>query len=123
MVTGIGGILMNDLYNELQQKTKQLDTGVKLLRQNGTAFAQAEHDYKIKIAEVVFRMKDEKVPATLINLVVYGDKEVARLRLDRDIKEVTYNANMEAINSLKLQLRLIESQLQREWGNTNGTGS
>jgi chromosome condensin MukBEF MukE localization factor len=114
---------MNNLYDELQQKTKQLDSSVKLLRQNGSLYAQAEHDYKIKIAEVVFRMKDDKVPATLINLVVYGDKEVARLRLDRDIKEVTYNANMEAINSLKLQLRLIESQLQREWGNTNGTGN
>jgi hypothetical protein len=36
---------------------------------------------------------------------------------DRDIKEVVYNANQESINSLKLQLRLIESQLNREWGN------
>jgi hypothetical protein len=109
---------MNDLYNELQQKIKQLDAGVKMLRQNGSAYAQSEHDYKMKIAEVVFRMKDEGTPATLINLVVYGDKEVARLRLDRDIKEVVYNANQESINSLKLQLRLIESQLNREWGNS-----
>ena len=106
-----------DLYNELMQKTKQLDTSVRLLRTNGTAFAQAEHDYKIKVAEVVFRMKDEGTPATLISLVVYGDKEVARLRLDRDIKEITYNANQESINSLKLQLRLIESQINREWNN------
>ena len=106
-----------NLYEELQQKIKQLDTSVRLLRTNGTAFAQAEHDYKMKIAEVVFRMKDDGTPATLINLVVYGDKEVARLRLDRDIKEVIYNANTESINSLKLQLRLIESQLQREWSN------
>jgi hypothetical protein len=105
-----------DLYNELQQKIKQLDTSVKLLRKNGSDYAQAEHDYKIKVAEKVFKLKDEGTPATLINLVVYGDKEVARLRMDRDIKEVIYNANQESINSLKLQMRIIESQLSREWG-------
>ena len=110
---------MNDLYNEIQHKTKQLDTSVKMLRSNGTNFAQKEHDYKIKVATRVFEMKEEGIPATLINLVVYGDKEVAKLRLDRDIAEVIYNANKESINVLKLQLRLIEGQLQREWGTTN----
>ena len=107
---------MNDLYKELQTKTKQLDASVRLLRKNGTELAQKEHDYKVKVATRVFEMKDEGTPATLINLVIYGDREVAKLRLDRDIAEVVYNANQESINSLKLQLRLIESQLNREWG-------
>ena len=43
-------------------------------------------------------------------------KKVAKLRLARDIAEVIYNANQESINSLKLQLRLIQSQLDKEWG-------
>lgn len=104
-----------DLYEELNKKIQQLETSVKMLRQSGTDYAQAEHDYKIKVATKVFEMKDNNIPATLINLTVYGDKEVAKLRFDRDIKEVIYKANQESINSLKLQLRLIESQLNREW--------
>ena len=107
---------MNDLYNELQTKTKQLDTSVKLLRTNGTDLAQKEHDYKVRVATKVFELKEEGTPATLINLVIYGDREVAKLRLDRDIAEVVYNANQESINSIKLQLRLIQSQLDKEWG-------
>lgn len=110
---------MNDLYNELQHKIKQLETSVKMLRQNGTDLSQKEHDYKIKVFEKVFQMKEEGTPATLINLVIYGDKEVAKLRLDRDIAEVLYNANQESINSIKLQLRLIEAQLSREYGAKN----
>lgn len=106
---------MNDLYNELQAKTKQLDASVRLLRQNGTDLAQKEHDYKIRVATKVFELKEEGTPATLINLVIYGDMEVAKLRLDRDIAEVVYNANQESINSIKLELRLIEGQLNREW--------
>lgn len=108
-----------DLYNEIQGKTNELDISVKMLRKSGTEYAKAEHDYKIKVAETVFTLKQDGTPATLINLVVYGNKEVARLRLDRDIKEVIYKANLESINSIKLQLRLLESQLNREWSVKN----
>jgi hypothetical protein len=53
---------------------------------------------------------------TLIDKIVYGVKEVADLRLERDIAEVLYNTNMEHINSTKLQLRILDNQLEREWG-------
>ena len=39
-----------------------------MLRQNGTDLSQKEHDYKIKVFEKVFQMKEEGTPATLINL-------------------------------------------------------
>lgn len=32
--------------------------------------------------------------------------------------EGLYQANQEAINSTKLKLRILENQLNREWGNT-----
>ena len=44
--------------------------------------------------------------------------EVASKRFNRDVKQAVYQANLEAINSIKLQIRVIESQLQREWGAT-----
>ena len=74
---------MNDLYNELQTKTKQLDTSVKLLRTNGSDLAQKEHDYKIKVLEKVFEMKESGTPATLINLVIYGDKEGSKIKISK----------------------------------------
>lgn len=36
------------------------------------------------------------------------------------LAETIYKANQEAINSIKLQLRLIEGQINREWGQSNG---
>jgi hypothetical protein len=38
------------------------------------------------------------------------------LRFKRDVCETVYQANQESINVLKLNIRIIESQLQREWG-------
>jgi len=56
---------------------------------------------------------------TLIDKVVFGDRHVAEMRFKRDVANATYEANKEHINVTKLQLRLLEGQLSREWGNAN----
>ena len=53
---------------------------------------------------------------TLIQQVVYGVPEVADKRFKRDVAEAIYRANQEAINTIKLQIRVLESQLSREYG-------
>lgn len=107
-----------DLLNELQTKLQELDISIKSLRKTGTEFAEAEKDYKIKLREEALKLRADKgMPVTLIQQVVYGVPEVAQKRFNRDVKEAIYQANQEAINSLKLQIRIIEGQIQREWGN------
>lgn len=108
-----------ELYNELMLEKSKLSSALKTLRQNGTALAQAEHDYKVELSKKVLQMRDDGMPATLINLVIYGEKDIARLRLNRDIAQTTYEANQEAINICKLKMRLIESQIAREWGSND----
>ena len=109
-----------DLYNELQQKIKELNISIKKLRETGTEYANAEKEYKITLRNEALKLRAEKgMPVTLIQQVVYGVPEVAEKRFERDVKEAVYKANMEAINVFKLQIRIIESQLQREYGNIN----
>ena len=108
-----------DLFNELQQKINELNISIKALRKTGSEFAEAERDYKVTLREEALKLRAEKgMPVTLIQQVVYGVPEVARKRFERDVKEAIYQANQEAINSTKLQIRIIENQLQREYGNT-----
>ena len=108
-----------DLYNDLQRKIEELNISIKSLRTTGTEFAEAERDYKIKLREEALKLRAEKgMAVTLINQVVYGVPEVASKRFNRDVKQAVYQANLEAINAIKLQIRVIESQLQREWGAT-----
>ncbi len=105
-----------DLLNELQQKQKELNISIKKLRETGTAYAEAERNYKITLREEALKLRAEKgMPVTLIQQVVYGVPEVADKRFKRDVAEAIYNANQEAINSIKLQIRVIEGQLNREW--------
>lgn len=109
-----------DLYNDLQQKIKELNISIKKLRETGTEYAEAEKEYKITLRQEALKLRAEKgMPVTLIQQVVYGVPEVAEKRFVRDVKEAVYKANIEAINVFKLQIRIIESQLQREYGNIN----
>ncbi len=108
-----------NLFNEMQKLLNDLNISIKKLRETGTDFAEAERDYKITLRQEALKLRAEKgMPVTLIQQVVYGVPEVADKRFKRDVKEAIYQANQEAINSIKLQIRIIESQLQREWSNT-----
>ena len=107
-----------NLFNEMQKLLNDLNTSIKKLRETGTDFAEAERDYKITLRQEALKLRAEKgMPVTLIQQVVYGIPEVADKRFKRDVKEAIYQANQEAINSIKLQIRVIEGQLNREWGN------
>lgn len=106
-----------DLYTELQEKTRQLEISIKSLRTSGTEYAKAERDYKVLLREECLKLRDDGMAIGMIDKTCYGIPSVAAARFKRNVAEAVYKANMEAINSIKLQMRLIESQLQREWGN------
>lgn len=106
---------MDDLYTELQSKTRQLEASIKQLRKSGTDYAQSERDYKVLLRSECLKLRDEGMAIGMIDKVCYGIPSVAEARFQRDVAEAVYKANLEAINSIKLQMRLIESQLDREW--------
>lgn len=111
-----------ELYEELQKLTDDLEISIKSLRKTGTAYAQAEKDYKVLLRQECLKMRDEGVAIGVITLTCYGIPEVAEARFKRDVAESIYTANKEAIAGIKLRMRLVENQLQREWSAT-GVGN
>ena len=105
-----------ELWQEIQEKQKMLDKAIKELAQNGYKLAECERDYKIAVNKKALLLRSEDMPVTLISQVIYGYEDIAQLRFLRDSAEVVYRANQEAINTLKLQIRIIESQISREYG-------
>ncbi|MDE6284215.1 MAG: hypothetical protein K2M17_00505 [Bacilli bacterium] len=107
-----------DLMNELFSKTHQLDASIKNLRISGSEYAKAERDYKILLRTECLKLRDEGMAIGMIDKTCYGIPSVAEARFKRDTAKVIYDANQDAINSLKLQIRLLDAQLSREWGNS-----
>ena len=107
--------MYGDLYNELARKTEELNISIKKLRETGTAYAEAERDYKILLRQECLKLRDDGMAIGMIDKTCYGIPSVAEARFKRDVAEAIYKANLEAINSIKLQMRLIEGQISREW--------
>lgn len=110
-----------DLWQEIEQKRTELNVCIRQMRKSGTAYAQAEREYKVKLREWCLKLRSQDMPIGLIDKTCYGIPEVADLRFKRDVAETVWKANQEAVNSIKLQLRLLDSQLSREWSQA-GTG-
>jgi hypothetical protein len=107
-----------ELWNEIQEKQKMLDKAINELAQNGYKLAECERYYKIAVNKKALELRSQDVPVTLINQVIYGYEDIAKLRFERDTAQVKYNANLEYIQTIKLMIRILENQLSREYGNT-----
>lgn len=104
-----------DLISEIGAKSALLDTAVKQLGVRGRAYAQAEKDYRIAMARKVMEEREKGTPVTIISDVCRGNPEIAKLRFDRDCAEVVYKSALEAINAIKLQIKILDAQVEREW--------
>lgn len=105
-----------DLYDQIQKLMAELTSSIKQLRQHGAQLANAERDYKMTLSKEALKLRANDMPVTLINSIIYGLDEVAEKRFTRDVCQATYDANKEHINVTKLKLRILESQLSREYG-------
>ena len=110
-----------DLIDELQNLIKLLQASIKALRTTLNTWAKAEMDYKILLRQECLKLKDQGMAIGMIDKTCYGIPSVAEARFKRDIAEGNYKANQEAIQAYKLQIRLLDNQINREWG-TSGKG-
>lgn len=104
-----------DLIGVVQQKLSELEVSVKHLRKTGTAFAEAERDYKIALNKKALQMRDDGQAVGMISLIIYGERDIAELRFKRDVAETVYKANQEAINAIKVHINVLREQIEREW--------
>ena len=106
-----------DLMIEMQGRIKMLDTALQQLGNRGRAYAQAERDYREALSKKILMERDKGTPVTIISDVCRGDRQIAGLRFNRDVAQTVYEAAKEACNVYKLEIRTLDEQISREWGN------
>ena len=105
-----------DLINDLQHRLKMIDRAITTLANNGQRKAQAEMNYRMALAKKIITEREKGTPVTIIGDLCRGDPQVAALKFERDVAEVVYDSNIESINSWKLDARMMDAQISREWG-------
>lgn len=103
--------------NELNAILDKLTNAIKLMAKYGTEHAEKEREYKIILNQVAMKLRNEGLAVTLIDKTVYGEKEVADKRFERDVAKVMYDTSKENINVLKIKARILDNQINKEYNN------
>ena len=105
-----------ETFEELEKLRDELNKSVESLRVKGEELSKAEHDYKVALSYYSIDLKNRGYSASMIDKVVYGYKGVAALRMKRDTAQTLYDVNKEQINIIKLNIRIVMTQLQLDYG-------
>jgi hypothetical protein len=104
-----------DLLELINKKCAELDIAVKSLRNTGKDYAEAYTNYRMELAKELMQLKNEGYAITLAGDIARGKREIAQLKFKEITTEAIYKANLESINAIKLQIKLLDAQLSREW--------
>ena len=97
------------IYEEINHNEALLETSLNTLRKNGTAAAEAEREYRLAKTKAILMLREKGYPTTLIPELVKGLKDVA---------DVVYKANLEAINVYKKKSDDLRMIYEKEWNNS-----
>ena len=105
-----------DLILALRDQRKLLIDTVAAMKVTGRYLAQATKEYKIALRKEILRLHvSDGVAWTACYELALGDDNVAELRFKRDIRQSDYDVCLEKINSLKLEIRLLEKEIEQDW--------
>lgn len=106
-----------DIVNQINYLQKQLDKSIKLLRQTGEQYAKAYTEYRVALAQELMKLKNEGYAITLAGDIARGKPEIAKLKFKEISSEAIYKANLESINALKIEIKVLSNQYDKEWSN------
>ena len=104
-----------ELINQILDKSNQMTGVITELKKRGRKMAETEADYRSALAQKILQLRAENFPVTIMNDVCRGDREVAKLRLVRDIALTEYEVAKEMLQVLKLQVRVLQAEIERDF--------
>lgn len=112
---------MVELFKELDELTDRLERELETCRTSGCALARNEQAYRTALRLAILEERAKGTPATVTGDLCRGREDIAALRCQRDCSEAIYRASQEAINVLKLRVRMVDAQITRVWNSGNVT--
>lgn len=104
-----------ELINEMNRLADDLPKAVKLMAEKGREYAAADVKYRTEKAKEMARLRAAGEPVTLIGDLIYNSEIVCEALGNRDQTEALYKTAQENINAIKVQIRVLEEQVKREW--------
>ena len=109
------------LPKELDELTDRLEAELKTCKESGCQYAENEAEYRKALRIAILNERQKGTPVTIIGDVCRGQEQIAEAKRRRDCSEAIYKASQEAINVIKLRIRMVDAQITRIWNSGDVT--
>lgn len=104
-----------ELYEQMNKLMSLLNRALGEYKKRGQEYAKAYKDYRVAVSKELLRLRTEGMPVTIAYDIARGNEEVATLKENEIITETLYKSCQEAINSYKLQIKILQAQIDKEY--------
>lgn len=105
---------MQDLQIEFQNQRELLGECVEELKRAGKEKAQTEFGYRVALAKEMLILRSQGMPVTIINDLCRGNEEIAKLKMERDIKESNWEVCLQKIYMIKTEIKILAKEIYGE---------
>lgn len=103
---------MLELVQQRNEINRELNTALSLLGTRGREVAETKRVYRMRVCQEVLSERAKGTPSTIMSDIVRGHEEISELKMKWDIAEAMYKSAQEAINIKKIQLRIVEGDIE-----------
>lgn len=105
-----------DLLQELWEINGLLTKALEQFKERGREYAKAQRDYRVLLRKTILKLRTEGTPTTILSDLARGDENVAAAKEQETIAKTLLESCQEAINVYKIQLKVLQEQINKEWG-------
>ena len=102
---------------ELKKLNDLLTKALEEYKVRGKAYAKAYKDYRMLLSKELLKLKAGGMPVTIAYDIARGTEHVANAKEQEIITECLYKSCQEAINTYKLQIKIIKENIDKEYQN------
>lgn len=99
---------------KMQELNTYLTTALAEYKKRGTDYAKAYKNYRVLLSQELLRLKAEGMPVTIAYDIARGTEQVANAKEQEIITECLYKSCQEAINTYKLQIKILQQNINKE---------
>ena len=103
-----------DTMIQMKQLNDLLTSALKEFKKRGQEYAKSYSNYRKLVEQELLRLKAEGMPVTISYDIARGKEEVAQAKEQEIITECLYKSCQEAIQAYKLQIKILQEQINKE---------
>lgn len=100
---------------KMQELNTYLTTALAEYKKRGMDYAKAYKNYRVLLSQELLKLKAEGMPVTIAYDIARGTEQVANAKEQEIITECLYKSCQEAINTYKLQIKILQENMNKDY--------